>query len=158
MNTVKSTSANAGRNGQKTYALLLVEDRFGDADVVRKALDYNHSFDNLSILNDGEAAMAFLRREGAYADAPRPDMILLDLDLSKKAGREVLAEIKADPSLKRIPVVVLLSPGHEEDVFNSYNLHANCCITRPVDLCHFITVMKSIEDFWLSIVVLPDRL
>jgi CheY-like chemotaxis protein len=109
----------------------------------------------LHVVSDGDEAMAFLRRDGAYADAPRPDLILLDLNLPKKDGREVLAEIKQDPDLTRIPVVVLTISQDEQDILKSYNLHANCYITKPVDLDQFITVVKSIEDFWLTIVKLP---
>jgi DNA-binding response OmpR family regulator len=99
--------------------------------------------------------MAFLRREGPYADMPRPDLILLDLNLPRKDGRQVLAEIKADDYLKRIPVVILTTSKAEEDVIKSYNLHANCYITKPIDLNQFLNVVRAIEDFWLSIVVLP---
>jgi chemotaxis family two-component system response regulator Rcp1 len=106
---------------------------------------------------DGIEALAFLRREGQYANAPQPDLILLDLNLPKKSGREVLAEIKADPALRRIPVVILTVSKAEEDVLKSYNLHANCYVTKPVDLDQFLEVVKSIEDFWLTVVVLPPR-
>ena len=101
--------------------------------------------------------MDFLRRKGKYAQAPRPDLILLDLNLPKKDGREVLAEIKADPDLKRIPVVILTISKDEEDILKSYNLHANCYITKPIDLNQFMKVVKSIEDFWLTIVKLPPN-
>jgi two-component system, chemotaxis family, response regulator Rcp1 len=101
--------------------------------------------------------MAYLRQEGPYADAPQPDLILLDLNLPKKDGRQVLAEIKADETLKRIPVVILTTSRAEEDVLKSYNLHANCYITKPIDLNQFLHVVRSIEDFWLSIVVLPPK-
>ena len=106
---------------------------------------------------DGVEALAFLRREGPYADSPRPDLILLDLNLPKKSGREVLAEIKADPDLKRIPVVILTVSQAEQDIIKSYNLHANCYITKPVDLDQFLEVVKSIENFWLTVVMLPPR-
>jgi CheY-like chemotaxis protein len=101
--------------------------------------------------------MAYLRREGRHAQARQPDLILLDLNLPKKSGREVLAEIKADPKLRRIPVVILTVSKAEEDILKSYNLHANCYITKPVDLEQFLGVVKSIEDFWLTVVMLPPR-
>ena len=111
----------------------------------------------LQVVSDGEEAMAYLRREGKYADAPRPDLILLDLNLPKKDGREVLAEIKADEDLKRIPVVILTMSRDEEDILKSYNLHANCYITKPIDVSQFFKVVKTIEDFWLGIVVFPPN-
>lgn len=135
--------------------ILLVEDNPGDADLARVALENGKLKNNLYVVDDGEKAMAFLRREGDYADMPRPDLILLDLNLPKKDGREVLAEIKADESLKRIPVVILTTSAAEEDILKSYNLHANCYITKPIDLAQFIHVVRSIETFWLSVVVLP---
>jgi CheY-like chemotaxis protein len=110
----------------------------------------------LHVVGDGAEAMTFLKKEGKYADAPRPDLILLDLNLPKKDGREVLDEIKSDENLRRIPVVVLTISKSEEDVFKSYDLHANCYITKPVDLDQFLKVVKSIEDFWLTIVKLPE--
>ena len=110
---------------------------------------------NLSIASDGVEAMAFLRKEGRHKNAARPDIILLDLNLPKKDGREVLAEIKADPSLRLIPVVVLTTSQAEEDILRTYNLHANCYVTKPVDLEQFINVVKSINDFWFSVVKLP---
>jgi chemotaxis family two-component system response regulator Rcp1 len=106
---------------------------------------------------DGVEAMAFLRRKGKYKDVPRPDLVLLDLNLPKKDGREVLAEIKTDEDLKRIPVVILTTSREEEDILKSYNLHANCYITKPIDLNQFMIVVKSIEDFWLTIVRLPPN-
>jgi CheY-like chemotaxis protein len=109
----------------------------------------------LTVVKDGIEALTLLRRQGQYAHAARPDLILLDLNLPRKDGREVLAEIKADDDLKRIPVVILTTSQDEQDVLKTYNLYANCYITKPVDLDQFITVVKSIEDFWLGIVVLP---
>jgi chemotaxis family two-component system response regulator Rcp1 len=109
----------------------------------------------MNVAADGVEAMAFLRREGKYADAPRPDLILLDLNMPRKDGREVLAEIKDDPDLRRIPVVILTTSTAERDIMESYNLHANCYIAKPVDLDQFLDVVKSIEDFWLTIVRLP---
>jgi two-component system, chemotaxis family, response regulator Rcp1 len=139
----------------KPINILLVEDNPGDADLAREALENSKFNNNLQVVDDGEKAMAFLHREGVYSDAPRPDLILLDLNLPKKDGRQVLAEIKADPVLMRIPVVILTTSRAEEDVLRSYNLHANCYITKPIDLNQFLHVVRSIEDFWLSIVVLP---
>jgi CheY-like chemotaxis protein len=139
----------------KPINILLVEDNPGDADLAREALENSKFNNNLQVVDDGEKAMAFLHREGPYRDAPRPDLILLDLNLPKKDGRQVLAEIKADPELKRIPVVILTTSRAEEDVLRTYNLHANCYITKPIDLNQFLHVVRSIEDFWMSIVVLP---
>jgi CheY-like chemotaxis protein len=107
------------------------------------------------MVKDGVEALAFLRREGDFADAPRPDLILLDLNLPKKDGREVLADIKADPTLRRIPVVVLTVSKDEEDILKSYDLYANCYVTKPINMEQFIAVVRSIEDFWLTIVKLP---
>jgi chemotaxis family two-component system response regulator Rcp1 len=135
--------------------ILLVEDSPGDADLAREALEGAKVRNNLHVAADGEEAMAFLRRQGKHANAPRPGMILLDLNLPKKDGREVLAEIKRDEDLKRIPVVVLTISKDEEDVLKSYNLHANCFITKPIDLAQFLKVVRSIEEFWLTIVRLP---
>jgi chemotaxis family two-component system response regulator Rcp1 len=137
--------------------ILLVEDSPGDVRLTIEALKDAKVRNNLHVAEDGVEAMAFLRREGEYADAPRPDVILLDLNLPKKDGREVLAEVKADADLKRIPVVVLTVSQAEEDILKTYNLHANCYITKPVDLDQFLTVVRSIEDFWLTIVRLPPN-
>jgi chemotaxis family two-component system response regulator Rcp1 len=137
--------------------LLLVEDNPGDVRLTQEALREGKVRNHLNVVADGVEALAFLRREGQYANAPQPDLILLDLNLPKKSGREVLAEIKEDPALKRIPVVILTVSKAEEDVLKSYNLHANCYITKPVDLDQFLEVVKSIEDFWLTVVVLPPR-
>ncbi len=142
-------------SGIEPIDILLVEDSPGDADLAREALDGAKVRNNLHVVGDGEEAMAFLRRQGRHAQAPRPGMILLDLNLPKKDGREVLAEIKRDPDLKRIPVVVLTISKDEEDVLKSYNLHANCFITKPIDLSQFLKVVRSIEEFWLTIVRLP---
>lgn len=137
--------------------ILLVEDNPGDARLAREALKDAKVRNNLHWVNDGVEAMALLRRQGKYADSPRPDVILLDLNLPKKDGREVLAEIKADDDLRRIPVVVLTISDAEEDVIKTYNLHANCYIRKPLDLDQFIGVVKAIEDFWLTIVKLPTH-
>lgn len=135
--------------------ILLVEDNPGDVRLTKEALKEAKVINNLSVLKDGEEALAYLRRQGQYAGAKRPHLILLDLNLPKKDGRDVLAQIKADEALKRIPVVVLTTSQAEEDVLKSYSLHANCYITKPVDLDQFVRVVRSIEDFWLGIVVLP---
>lgn len=137
---------------------LLVEDNPGDVRLTQEALKSHKVQNNLHVVTDGEQAMAFLRRQGKYADAPRPDIILLDLNLPKKDGREVLAEIKSDSSLKTIPVVIITSSEAEQDVIKSYNLNANCYVTKPVNLDQFIKVVQSINDFWLTIVKLPGSI
>jgi len=137
--------------------ILLVEDNPGDVRLTVEALKEGKVHNKLHVAKDGMEAMAFLHKEGKYADAPHPDLILLDLNLPKKDGREVLEEIKEDPRLKRIPVVILTGSKAGEDILKSYNLHANCYITKPVDLEQFITVVESIEDFWLTIVKLPSE-
>jgi two-component system, chemotaxis family, response regulator Rcp1 len=141
----------------KSVEILLVEDNPGDVDLAREALEDSKLCNRLSVVGDGEKAMAFLRQEAPYSDAPRPDLILLDLNLPRKDGREVLAEIKADASLKRIPVVILTTSSAEQDVLRSYNLHANCYITKPINLDQFLHVVRSVHSFWLSIVVLPPN-
>ena len=140
----------------KPIEILLVEDNPGDIRLTQEAFKEGKVSNNLNIARDGVEALAFLRQEGEYAGVPRPDVILLDLNLPKKDGREVLAEIKEDPDLRRIPVVVLTTSLAEQDILKSYNLHANCYITKPVDLERFITVVKSIETFWLTVVKLPQ--
>ena len=135
--------------------ILLVEDNPGDVRLTVEALNEGKVLNELRTVPDGVEALAFLRQEGAYRDAWRPDVILLDLNLPKKDGREVLAEIKADESLRRIPVVVLTTSQAEQDILKSYSLHANCYVTKPVDLEQFIRVVRSFEDFWLTIVRLP---
>jgi two-component system response regulator len=135
--------------------ILLVEDNPGDIRLTKEALKDSKLQNNLSLAHDGVEALAFLRREGKYIDAPHPDIILLDLNLPKKDGREVLEEIKQDAILKRIPVVVLTTSDDEYDILESYNLHANCYITKPVDLQRFIAIVKIIEQFWFKIVQLP---
>lgn len=137
--------------------ILLVEDNPGDVRLTREALKDGKIINNLHVAEDGVDALAFLRREGKYHNAVRPELILLDLNLPKKDGREVLAEIKADEALKRIPVVILTSSAAEQDIVRSYNLHANCYVTKPVDLDQFINVVKSIEHFWLTVVKLPPE-
>jgi chemotaxis family two-component system response regulator Rcp1 len=135
--------------------ILLIEDNPGDVRLTREVLREGKMRNTLRVASDGEEAMAMLRREGPHSEAPRPDVILLDLNLPKKDGRQVLAEIKADPDLHRIPVVILTTSKAEEDVLKSYDLNANCYITKPVDLDQFIQVVRMIENFWLTIVVLP---
>jgi chemotaxis family two-component system response regulator Rcp1 len=135
--------------------VLLVEDSPGDVRLTREAFKDAKVHINLHVASDGAKAMAFLLRDGEYAKAPRPDLILLDLNLPKKDGREVLEDIKEHPTLKTIPVVVLTTSSSEEDILRSYQLHANCYITKPVGLEGFLTVVKSIDSFWLSVVKLP---
>ena len=135
--------------------ILLVEDNPGDVRLTQEALKEGKVYNNLHWAKDGVEALEFLQREGKYADAPRPDIILLDLNLPKKDGREVLAVIKKDDHLKHIPVVVLTTSKADEDVLKSYELHANCYVTKPVDLEKFIVVVQSIDRFWLTVVTLP---
>ncbi|UXI66820.1 response regulator [Tahibacter amnicola] len=135
--------------------ILLVEDNEGDVRLTREALREGHFCNRLSVVGDGVHALDFLYRRPPYQEAPRPDLILLDLNLPRIDGREVLAEIKSDPSLRRIPVVVLTTSRAEEDLVRTYDLHANCFITKPVDFDQFIQVVKNIENFWFTIVVLP---
>ena len=137
--------------------ILLVEDNPSDVRLTREAMREGKVLNNLSVVGDGEAALAFLKREDGYESAPRPDLILLDLNLPKKDGREVLKEIKAIEELRQIPVVVLTTSQCQEDISRSYELHANCYITKPMDLEQFIAVVKQIEDFWLTTVSLPHR-
>ena len=136
--------------------ILLVEDNPGDVRLTKEALKEGKVYSNLHWAKDGVEALEFLRRQGKFADAPRPDIILLDLNLPKKDGREVLSEIKNDENLKRIPVVILTTSKAEEDVLRSYQLHANCYVTKPVDLEKFIGVVESIDKFWLTVVTLPN--
>jgi len=137
------------------FEVLLVEDSPGDVRLTREAFKDAKVHINLHVAPDGADAMAYLERQGEHANAPRPDLILLDLNLPKKDGRQVLEEIKANPALKSIPVVVLTTSGSEEDILWSYRLHANCYITKPVGLDGFLKVVKSIDSFWLSVVKLP---
>lgn len=141
----------------KPVDILLVEDNPGDADLAREALDGSKMRNHLFVVEDGINAMSFLRKTDGFENMPRPDLILLDLNLPRKDGRQVLAEIKSDDGLKCIPVVILTTSKADEDVIKSYNLHANCYITKPIDLTQFLKVVRSIEDFWLSIVVLPPN-
>jgi len=150
--------------GQKEVAMvteaieiLLVEDDPGDVDLTRECLDEAKVAVILNVVEDGMRALAYLRREGVYGQARRPDLILLDLNLPKMDGREVLAEIKGDEQLKKIPVVVLTTSDYEEDISQSYSLGANCYVTKPVGLEEFAHIVKTIEDFWLTIVKLPPK-
>jgi chemotaxis family two-component system response regulator Rcp1 len=139
----------------KAIDILLVEDNPGDVRLTREALKEGKVLNNLHVVGDGVEALAFLRHEGQYVKSAHPDIILLDLNLPRKDGRELLADIKSDTDLRRIPVVILTTSKAEEDIIKSYDLHANCYITKPVDMDRFITVVKSIEDFWFTIVKLP---
>ncbi len=137
--------------------ILLVEDSPTDAKLTLTALNLAKVANTVSHVEDGAAAMDFLKRQGTYSGAPRPDLILLDLNLPKKDGREVLEELKSDPNFCTIPVVVLTTSKAEQDILRSYELHANCYITKPVNFDQFLEVIKSIEHFWLSVVVLPGK-
>ncbi|HKR20684.1 MAG TPA: response regulator [Stellaceae bacterium] len=137
--------------------VLLVEDNPGDARLTREALREGKIHNNLHHARDGVEALAFLKREGEFAKAPMPDLVLLDLNLPRKDGREVLAEMKQDPRLRTIPVVVLTTSEAENDIVRSYELHANCYITKPVGLEQFISIVREIESFWLAVVTLPNR-
>jgi chemotaxis family two-component system response regulator Rcp1 len=141
--------------GSTPLEVLLVEDSSGDVRLTREAFKDAKVHVNLHVAKDGMEAMAFLRREGEHSNDPRPDLILLDLNLPKKDGREVLEEIKESPTLKSIPVVILTTSASEADILRSYRLHANCYITKPVTLYGFLEVVKSIDNFWLSVVKLP---
>jgi two-component system, chemotaxis family, response regulator Rcp1 len=137
--------------------VLLVEDSTGDVRLTREAMKDAKMHISLHVAPDGVEAMAFLRREGAHSNAPRPDLILLDLNLPKMDGREVLKALKADPILATIPVVILTTSSASEDVMNCYRAHANCYITKPVSLDGFLKVVQNIDDFWLSVVKLPTK-
>lgn len=141
--------------GEQSIEILLVEDNDGDVRLTIEALKEGKVRNRLAVARDGVEALQILRKEGRFADAPRPDLILLDLNLPRKDGREVLAEIKNDPGLRRIPVVVLTTSQAEEDIIRTYDLHANCYITKPVGLENFLQVVKTIDDFWLDVVRLP---
>lgn len=137
--------------------ILLVEDNPGDARLIVEALKEGKISNELAIVEDGVEALAYLRKQGQYSSAPRPDLILLDLNLPRKDGREVLAELKQIPQLKCIPVVVLTTSQAEDDVLKTYDLHANCYIVKPLDLGQFMKIVQAIEDFWFNIVKLPDQ-
>jgi CheY-like chemotaxis protein len=148
---------NAMENNTRSIEILLVEDNPGDARLTLEAMRDAKVRNRLHVVEDGVEAMAFLRRQGRFGDAPRPDLILLDLNLPRKDGREVLAEIKVDPDLKRIPVVVLTTSQAEEDVLRAYDLHANCYVTKPVDLEQFMKIVAQIDQFWIKVVTLPRK-
>ncbi|HET9901968.1 MAG TPA: response regulator [Actinomycetes bacterium] len=141
----------------ETIEVLLVEDDPGDVLMTREAFEQHKLRNTLHVVSDGVEALSFLRQEGEYADVPRPDLVLLDLNLPRKDGREVLAEIKADPQLRRTPVVVLTTSEAEEDVLRSYDLHANAYVAKPVDFDRFIDVVRRIDSFFVTVVKLPNR-
>ena len=145
------------KNDAEPVNILLVEDNPGDVRLTKEALRDAKVYNNIYVVKDGVEAMEFLRKEGSFAHVSAPDLILLDLNLPRKDGREVLAEIKNDPKIKRIPVVILTGSKADEDVMKSYDLHANCYVTKPVDLNGFIKIMHSIEEFWFTIVKLPPK-
>jgi CheY-like chemotaxis protein len=142
--------------GTRTVEILLVEDNPADVRLIKETFKDFKISNNLSVAKDGVEAMAFIKREGVFSGAPRPDVILMDLNLPKKSGFEVLAELRQIPVIKRIPVVILSTSDSEQDILKSYDLHANCFVTKPVGLDEFIKIVMSIEDFWLSIVKLPS--
>ncbi|HEX9065890.1 MAG TPA: response regulator [Streptosporangiaceae bacterium] len=137
--------------------VLLIEDDPGDVVITRDAFAENKVRNHLSVVSDGDSAMAFLRRTGSFASAPRPDLILLDLNLPRKSGHEILAEIKADPDLRQIPVVVLTTSDAEEDVMRSYDLHANAFVSKPIDFDAFVRAVRQIDEFFITVVKLPGR-
>lgn len=143
------------RRQTRPVEVLLVEDNPGDVRLTQEAFKDGRVMVNLTVASDGVEAMSILRREGLHARKARPDLILLDLNLPKKNGREVLEEIKADEDLRRIPVIVMTTSKADQDIYRAYNLNANCYVTKPVDLEEFLNVVRSIEDFWLTIVTLP---
>jgi CheY-like chemotaxis protein len=147
----------AARDAGVVIHVLLIEDDPGDVLITKEAFAENKVRNNLSVVNDGVKALQFLRREAEYADAPRPDLILLDLNLPRMDGHEVLAHIKSDADLQRIPVVVLTTSDAEEDVLRSYDLHANAYVTKPVDFERFLGVVRQIDDFFVSVVKLPTH-
>lgn len=140
---------------ERPVEILLVEDNPGDVRLTIEAFRERQVNSHLNVTGDGVEALAFLRRQGKYANAPRPDLILLDLNLPRKTGHEVLAEAKTDENLRRIPVIILTTSTSEEDIIRTYNLHANCYITKPMDLEQFVDVVRRIEEFWLSTARLP---
>ena len=141
----------------RAVQMLLVEDNLGDIRLTKETLRDAKVMVNLHVVGDGVEAMAFLRQEGKYTRSPRPDLVLLDLNLPKKDGREVLTEVKQDPDLRRIPVVILTISNGQEDILKSYNLHANAYVTKPLNLEQFSKIVKAIEDFWFTVVKLPPN-
>lgn len=154
-NTMKENEIMTDDSTMRPVDILLVEDNPADIRLTREALKENKIVNTLAVALDGVEAMKYLHKQGKYSKVTKPDLILLDLNLPKKDGREVLAELKQDNNLKRIPVVILTSSQAEEDILKSYNLHANCYITKPVDFDQFLKVVNAIEDFWFTIVKLP---
>ena len=148
---------NAMENDTRSIEILLVEDNPGDARLTIEAMREAKVRNRMHVVEDGVEAMAFLRRQGRFGEAPRPDLILRALNLPRKDGREVLAEVKADPALKRIPVVILTTSRAEEDVLRAYDLHANCYVTKPVDLAQFMKIVSQIDEFWVKVVTLPRK-
>ncbi|WP_276271720.1 response regulator [Haloarcula litorea] len=147
----------ADETESRPVEILLAEDNPGDVKLTRKALERGNVLNNLHVVTDGVEAMKYLRQEGEYAGEPRPDLLLLDLNMPKKGGKEVLRDVKSDPELKRIPVVVLTSSEAEEDIVESYDLHANAYLTKPVDFDGFIEIVSHVEDFWLTVVKRPPE-
>ena len=143
-----------GEHGQR-FEILLVEDNPGDVFLTQEAFRERNATHRLSVVEDGEEAIRFLRREGRYEQAPRPDLILLDLNLPRKGGHELLGDVKADEKLRHIPVIVLTTSDAEQDICRAYKLHANCYLTKPIQIDDFLKKLRSVEDFWLSIVRLP---
>lgn len=144
-------------NNARSIEILLVDDNPGDVRLTLEAMRETKMNNRIHVVEDGVEAMDFLRRQRRFGDAPRPGLILLDLNLPRKDGREVLAEVKADPALKRIPVVVLTTSGSEEDVLRAYDLQANCYVTKPVDLAQFMKIVARIDEFWVKVVTLPGK-
>ncbi len=155
INTLPSSHPMSNSNRSEPIEILLVEDDCGDAQRTTDALRDGRLRNRITHVEDGVEAMAYLRREGEYANAPRPDLILLDLHMPRMNGQEVLAEVKEDPELRRIPIVMMTASAQEKDILAAYNLHVNCYVTKPVDLEQFIGAVKSIEHFWFSVVKLP---
>jgi chemotaxis family two-component system response regulator Rcp1 len=151
-----SSLSSMALNADRKIEILLVEDNPADVRLTREIFENGHDSTHLNVVRDGEEAMAFIRREGDYADSPRPQLVLLDLNLPRKDGREVLQELKTDTELCQIPVVVLTTSAAESDILRSYQLHANCFITKPLDLDEFFEVVSSIKDFWLANARLPS--
>ena len=145
------------KQAMKPVEILVIEDNAGDARLIKEVLNGNKIYCQLHFVRDGVEAMDFLYKKGIFKDSPEPDLIFLDLNLPRKDGREVLAEIKSNDMLKQIPVVIMTISQAEEDIFRSYSLHANCYVTKPLDLDQFVKVVKSIEEFWFSLVKLPKK-